>query len=92
MRNKTEEDIDFIIIRENNEGEFVQNGTQLYPDSPEGLATDTSIFTRKGAERVAHYAFQLAQKRNKQLTNVTKSNTLIYTLAYWDRVIEEVAQ
>jgi tartrate dehydrogenase/decarboxylase/D-malate dehydrogenase len=92
LRNKTEEDIDFIIIRENNEGEFVQNGTQLYPDSPEGLATDTSIFTRKGAERVAHYAFQLAQKRNKQLTNVTKSNTLIYTLAYWDRVIEEVAQ
>lgn len=92
LRNKKEEDIDFVIIRENNEGEFVQNGKQLYPERPEGLATDTSIFTRKGIERVAHYAFKLAQKRRKNLTNVTKSNTLIYTLAFWDRVIGEVAQ
>ncbi len=91
LRDKTAQDIDFVIIRENNEGEFVQNGRQLYPESPEGLATDTAIFTRKGIERVAHYAFQLAQRRRKHLTNVTKSNTLIYTLAYWDRVIEETA-
>lgn len=91
LRNKTEKDIDFVIIRENNEGEFVQSGRQLYPESPEGLATDTAIFTRKGIERVAHYAFQLAQKRRKHLTNVTKSNTLIHTLGFWDRVIGEVA-
>lgn len=92
LRNKTEKDIDFVIIRENNEGEFVQNGRILYPEKPEGLATDTAIFTRQGIERVAHYAFQLAQKRRKHLTNVTKSNTLIYTLGYWDKVIGEVAQ
>ena len=92
LRNKTQKDIDFVIIRENNEGEFVQNGKQLYPERPEGMATDTSIFTRKGIERVAHYAFKLAQKRRKHLTNVTKSNTLIYTLAFWDRVIGEVAE
>lgn len=92
LRNKTEQDIDFVIIRENNEGEFVQNGRQIYPDSPEGLATDTAVFTRKGIERVAHYAFQLAQKRRKHLTNVTKSNTLIHTLAFWDRVIAEVRE
>jgi tartrate dehydrogenase/decarboxylase/D-malate dehydrogenase len=92
LRSKTEKDIDFVIIRENNEGEFVQNGRQLYPERPEGMATDTAIFTRSGIEKVAHYAFQLAQKRSKQLINVTKSNTLIYTLAYWDRVIGEVAQ
>ncbi|MFK7936443.1 MAG: tartrate dehydrogenase [Saprospiraceae bacterium] len=91
LRNKTEKDIDFVIIRENNEGEFVQNGRVLYPDQPEGLATDTAIFTRKGIERIAHYAFQLAQKRRKHLTNVTKSNTLIYTLGYWDKVVGEVA-
>lgn len=91
LRNKTEKDIDFVIIRENNEGEFVQNGRQLYPDQAEGMATDTAIFTRKGIERVAHYSFKLAQKRRKHLTNVTKSNTLIYTLGYWDQVIEEVA-
>ena len=91
LRGKTEKDIDFVIVRENNEGEFVQNGRQLYPERPEGLATDTAIFTRKGIERIAHYAFKLAQKRRKHLTNVTKSNTLIYTLAYWDKVIQEVA-
>lgn len=92
LRTKTAEDIDFVIIRENNEGEFVQSGRQLYPDRPEGMAIDTSIFTRAGIERVAHYAFQLARQRRGHLTNVTKSNTLIHTLAFWDRVIEEVAQ
>ncbi|MEL6143196.1 MAG: isocitrate/isopropylmalate family dehydrogenase, partial [Bacteroidota bacterium] len=92
LRNKTAKDIDFVIIRENNEGEFVQNGRQLYPDRPEGMATDTAIFTRFGTERVAHYAFQLARQRRGHLTNVTKSNTLIHTLGFWDRVVAEVAQ
>jgi tartrate dehydrogenase/decarboxylase / D-malate dehydrogenase len=91
LRNKTEKDIDFVVIRENNEGEFVQNGKIIRPESPEGLATDTSVFTRVGIERVAHYSFRLARKRRKKVTNVTKSNTLIHSLAYWDRVIGEVA-
>jgi tartrate dehydrogenase/decarboxylase/D-malate dehydrogenase len=92
LRSKTTEDIDFIVIRENNEGEFVQSGAFFRPESPEGLATDTSIFTRKGIERVAHYAFKLAQKRRKKVTNVTKSNTLIHSLKYWDTVIAEVSE
>ena len=90
LRSKGMEDIDFIVIRENTEGEFVQNGRILNPDAPSGLATETNIFTRRGIERIAHYSFQLAQSRRKHLTNVTKSNTLIHTLAYWDQVIEEV--
>jgi tartrate dehydrogenase/decarboxylase / D-malate dehydrogenase len=92
LRNKGSKEIDFVVIRENNEGEFVQSGAFFRPDSPEGLATDTSIFTRKGIERVAHYSFKLAQKRRKKVTNVTKSNTLIHSLMYWDRVIAEVAK
>ena len=92
LRSKNSDDIDFVIIRENNEGEFVQSGTILYPERPEGMATDTSVFTRAGTERVAHYAFQLAKKRRGWLTNVTKSNTLIHTLSYWDQVIAEVAE
>ena len=92
LSNKGKSDIDFVIVRENNEGEFVQTGRQMYPDRPEGFATDTSMFTRAGTTRITHYAFQLARKRRKRLTNVTKSNTLIHTLAYWDRIIEEVAQ
>lgn len=91
LRDKTEKDIDFVILRENNEGEFVQNGKILYPDTPNGVAVDTSMVTRLGVERIAHYAFKLAQKRAKKVTNVTKSNTLIYTLGFWDQVIAEVA-
>lgn len=91
LRHKGQQDIDYVIIRENNEGEFVQSGRQLYAERPEGVAMDTSIFTRQGIEKVARYSFQLAQGRRKHLTNVTKSNTLIHTLAYWDQVIEEVA-
>lgn len=89
---RTEEHIDFVIIRENTEGEFVQIGDQYLPDSKNGMGVDTSIFTRKGIERIAHYAFQLARKRRNKVTHITKSNTLINSLTYWDRVIKEVAQ
>lgn len=91
LRTKTQKDIDFVVIRENNEGEFVQNGRIMYGDEPHGFATETNLFTRVGIERIAHYSFQLARKRRSKVTNVTKSNTLINTLAYWDRVIGEVA-
>lgn len=92
LRSKSQKDIDLVIIRENNEGEFVQNGRVMYPDEPYGLATDTNVFTRAGVTRIAHYAFQLARKRRKRMTNVTKSNTMIHTLYYWDKVIEEVRE
>jgi tartrate dehydrogenase/decarboxylase/D-malate dehydrogenase len=102
LRGRTSKDIDFVVIRENTEGEFVQVGgfVQLGsaeragagPDLPDGFAMDTSIFTRKGIERIAHYSFRLAQARRKKVTNITKSNTLIHSLAYWDSVIEQVSQ
>ena len=86
-------DFDFVIIRENNEGEFILCGSEHHLDSPEGFATQTSVFTRRGITQVARYAFELARRRNgrKLVTNVTKSNTLIHSLTYWDRVIAEVA-
>ncbi|MBX2842336.1 MAG: tartrate dehydrogenase [Flammeovirgaceae bacterium] len=92
LRYKSLGDIDFVVVRENNEGEFVQNGKIIRGESPEGFATDTSVFTRVGIERIAHYSFKLAQKRRKKVTNVTKSNTLIHSLSYWDSVIAEVSQ
>ncbi|PHN02121.1 isocitrate/isopropylmalate dehydrogenase family protein [Flavilitoribacter nigricans] len=91
LKFKQAEDIDFVIIRENIEGEFVQNGKIFDADRPHGFATETNLFTRHGIEQVAHYSFQLARKRRKKLTNVTKSNTLIYTLYFWDQVIAEIA-
>ena len=91
LRNKMSEDIDFVVVRENTEGEFVQSGGFVRPDFADGMATDTSIFTRKGIERIARYAFKLARRRRKHVTNVTKSNTLIHSLAYWDRIVEQVS-
>ncbi|OHB63052.1 MAG: tartrate dehydrogenase [Planctomycetes bacterium RBG_13_60_9] len=92
LRNKTSADIDFVVIRENTEGEFVQAGGLVHPDLDYGLALDTSVFTRKGVERVAHYSFQLARRRRRKLINITKSNTLIHSLAFWDSVIEQVSR
>ncbi|MFD2726091.1 isocitrate/isopropylmalate dehydrogenase family protein [Hyunsoonleella rubra] len=89
---RSEKHIDFVIVRENNEGEFVQMGGQYLPDFENGMGIDTSVFTRKGIERVAHYAFKLARTRRNKVTHITKSNTLINSLSYWDRVIKEVAE
>jgi tartrate dehydrogenase len=83
---------DFVIVRENTEGEFILSGSEHHLDSPEGFATQMSVFTRKGTERVGRYAFKLAQTRGGKVTCVTKSNTLIHSLNYWDRVVAEVAK
>jgi len=91
LRTKTQADIDLVVIRKNNESEFVQNVRIMYGDESNGFATDISLFTRLGSEKIAHYSFQLARKRRNKVTNVTKSNTIINKLAYWDRVIGEVA-
>lgn len=88
---KTKKPIDFVVIRENTEGEFVQIGGQYMSHEANGMGVDISIFTRKGIERVAHFAFKLAQKRKKKLTHITKSNTLINSLTFWDHIINEVA-
>lgn len=89
---RSEKHIDFVVVRENNEGEFSQIGGQYMPHFNEGYGIDVSVFTRKGIERIANYAFNLARKRRKKVTAVTKSNTLIHSLTYWDRVIREVSE
>ncbi|MEM9338166.1 MAG: isocitrate/isopropylmalate family dehydrogenase [Bacteroidota bacterium] len=89
---RSETAFDFVVVRENTEGEFVQIGDQYLPDAANGMGIDTSIFTRKGIERIAHFAFKLAKKRRNKVTHITKSNTLINSLSYWDRVIGEVAE
>lgn len=83
--------LDFVVVRENSEGEFVQAGNRIHRGAPEEVAVETSVFTRTGVARIAHFAFRLAQSRRGQLTAVTKSNTLIHSLDLWDEVIAEVA-
>ncbi len=92
LRNKGPEDIDFVVVRENTEGEFVQSGGFIRADFLDGMATDLSVFTRQGIERIGRYSFELARRRRKRVTNVTKSDTLIHSLAYWDRIIEQVSE
>jgi tartrate dehydrogenase/decarboxylase/D-malate dehydrogenase len=78
-------DIDFIIVRENVEGEYSEIGGRLYGGTDREMAVQESIFTRHGVDRVCRFAFELARSRQrKHLTSATKSNGIIHTMPYWD--------
>jgi len=86
-------DIDFVVVRENTEGEYAQVGGFLYHHQPEEVAIQTSVFTRRGIERIVRFAFDLAVKRDrkKKVTSITKSNAQGYSMVLWDTVFNEVA-
>ena len=78
-------DIDFWIVRENNEGEYSTIGGRLYEGTEQELTMQQSVFTRKGCERIMRYAFDLARTRvRKHLTSATKSNGIVHSMPYWD--------
>ena len=77
-------DIDFVIVRENNEGEYSSIGGRAYGGTDDEFVVQESIFTRKGVDRVQRYAFELARKRRGHLTSATKSNGIAVTMPYWD--------
>lgn len=82
---RTPEDIDFVIVRENNEGEYSEIGGRLYHGTAEELVIQQSVFTRRGCDRVMRYAFELAMRRPaRHLTSATKSNGIIHSMPYWD--------
>ena len=86
-------DIDWVIVRENTEGEYSGSGGRVHQGLPEEVATETSVFTRRGVERAHRFAFQLARKRpRKHLTLVTKSNAQRHGMVLWDELFYEVAQ
>jgi tartrate dehydrogenase/decarboxylase/D-malate dehydrogenase len=86
-------DIDWVIVRENTEGEYSGSGGRVHQGLPEEIATETSVFTRKGVERVHRFAFELARERpRKHLTLVTKSNAQRHGMVLWDEVFYEVAK
>ena len=85
-------DIDWVIVRENTEGEYSGSGGRVHRGLPEEIATETSVFTRAGVERVHRFAFELAKKRpRKRLTLVTKSNAQRHGMVLWDEIFFEVA-
>ena len=86
-------EIDWVIIRENTEGEYSGSGGRVHKGLPDEIATETSVFTRKGVERVHRFAFELAKKRpRKHLTLVTKSNAQRHGMVLWDEIFFEVAK
>jgi tartrate dehydrogenase/decarboxylase/D-malate dehydrogenase len=92
-RLKGGEKIDWVIIRENSEGEYSGSGGRVHRGLPEEIATETSVFTRNGVERIHRFAFELARKRpRKHLTLVTKSNAQRHGMVLWDEIFYEVAK
>ena len=87
------EDLDWVIVRENSEGEYSGQGGISHEDTPHAVATEVSIFTRVGIERVMRYAFETARSRpRKKLTMVTKSNAQRHGMVLWDKVFYQVAK
>jgi tartrate dehydrogenase/decarboxylase/D-malate dehydrogenase len=91
LADKKPGDIDFVVIRENSEGEYVDNGGRLKRGTPDEVAVQTALHTRKGIERILRYGFELARTRRKKLTMATKSNAQRYAYVLWDEVLEELA-
>jgi tartrate dehydrogenase/decarboxylase/D-malate dehydrogenase len=93
LASRTAADIDMICVRENSEGEYCGMGGRLHGGTPFELAEQTGIFTRQGIERIARYAFKLAQTRpRKMLASATKSNALQHAMVLWDEVVADVAK
>jgi len=85
--------LDWVIIRENSEGEYSGSGGRVHRGLPEEVATETSVFTRRGVERIHRFAFELARGRpRKQLTLVTKSNAQRHGMVLWDEIFFAVAK
>ena len=93
LANRGAADIDMMCVRENSEGEYAGLGGRLHVGTPHEVAEQTGVFTRRGIERIARYAFELAAKRPRRLlASATKSNAMQHSMVLWDEVAERVAR
>jgi tartrate dehydrogenase/decarboxylase / D-malate dehydrogenase len=93
LADRSPAEIDMVIVRENNEGEYSEIGGRLYKGTDDELAVQQAVFTRKGTDRVMRYAFELARKRQRRhITSATKSNGIIHSMPYWDERFAEMAK
>lgn len=91
LRDVTAKQLDWVIVRENSEGEYAGAGGRVHQGLPEEVGLDISVFTRNGVERIQRFAFELAKSRpRKKLTLVTKSNAQRHGMVFWDSVFERV--
>jgi tartrate dehydrogenase/decarboxylase/D-malate dehydrogenase len=92
LRTVPPQGIDFVVVRENSEGEYSEIGGRLGRGTPREVAIQETVFTRVGVERVVRYAAELARGRHGRLTSATKSNGIIHTMPFWDEIVQEVAR
>ena len=92
LKLKSPSDLDWVIVRENSEGEYSGHGGRSHRGFPEEVATEVSIFTRTGVERIQRFAFEIARNRaRRQLTLITKSNAQRHGMVMWDDVFASIA-
>lgn len=92
LRGYSPGEIDFVVYRQNTEGEYADVGGREHQGFDNEVAIQTSVFTREGTEEVVRAAFEAASERTGKLTNVTKSNAQAYGMVFWDEVVEEVSE
>ncbi|WP_259063699.1 tartrate dehydrogenase [Microbacterium sp. AK031] len=83
--------LDVVIVRENNEGEYSEIGGRAYRGRSQDMAMQVDVFTRKGIEKVASFAAEYARNRRGRMTSATKSNGIIHSMPFWDEVVAEAA-
>lgn len=81
--------VDFVVVRENTEGEYSEIGGRMNRGGPDEMAVQQAVFTRAGVTRVLDYAFGLAERRGGRLTSATKSNGIVHTMPFWDELVAE---
>ncbi len=92
LANRVPEEIDFMVVRENNEGEYSEIGGRINQGTEDEICVQESLFTRKGTDRILKYAFELASQRKNHLTSATKSNGIVHTMPFWDERVEAMAK
>jgi tartrate dehydrogenase/decarboxylase/D-malate dehydrogenase len=93
LADRSPAEIDMVIVRENNEGEYSEIGGRLYKGTDDELAVQQAVFTKKGCDRVMRYAFELARRRSRRhVTSATKSNGIIHSMPYWDERFATIAR
>jgi len=93
LRNIEPGKIDFCVVRENNEGEYSNIGGIMYEGTDQEFVVQETVFTLKGVERIMRFAFELARKREKKkVTSVTKSNGIVFTMPYWDKIFKRISK
>lgn len=82
-------EVDFVVVRENTEGEYSEIGGRMNRGFPDEMAVQQAVFTRPGVTRLVDFAFGLAERRGGTLTSATKSNGIVHTMPFWDELVAE---